>query len=260
MLNAVLLTVLVSLDPSLAARAVLLTPQLTAGEQAVAGAPDAGVAPEEAPAETAPGEQTSGAQEAPAVAAPASPAPVSADPAPASEEAPGTGATASDAAPPASPPAEPELKGMEEPELKGMETEAGKPWTGRVRYVWPFAKESELLPGDVRIPLPVWLMAVGGGAAVAAGIPFYTIARGAESRLNSGDDTIRTDADRAQVLNFGRTMEAWGVGLWATGGVLVAASWTVFYVLGVQEKPKGMNYSLQLGPQGGMVQLEWRLP
>lgn len=254
MLNAVLLTVLVSLDPSLAARAVLLTPQLTAGEQAVAGAPDAGVAPEEAPAENAAGEQAPADS---AVAAPASPAPVSADPAPASEEAPGTGATASDAAPP---PAEPELKGMEEPELKGMETEAGKPWTGRVRYVWPFAKESELLPGDVRIPLPVWLMAVGGGAAVAAGIPFYTIARGAESRLNSGDDTIRTDADRAQVLNFGRTMEAWGVGLWATGGVLVAASWTVFYVLGVQEKPKGMNYSLQLGPQGGMVQLEWRLP
>lgn len=125
----------------------------------------------------------------------------------------------------------------------------------RIRYVWPFAKEHELLPGDVRIPLPIWLMAVGGGASIATGVPFYTLARNAESRLVNGDTSLRTDADRAALLDHGRTMEAIGVGLWVAGGALIATSWTLFYVVGTQEKPKGLNYSLSVGPGGGSVSL-----
>lgn len=130
----------------------------------------------------------------------------------------------------------------------------------RIRYVWPFAKDHELLPGDVRIPLPIWLMAVGGGAAIGAGLPFYALARTAESRLVNGDPSLRTDADRHALIGYGRTMEAVGVTLWATGGALIATSWTLFYVFGFQDKPKGLNYSLNVGPGGGNVSVEFALP
>lgn len=239
MFTAVALTLFVSssVDPSAVVAATVLARQAVPAPDAPATeAGEPGVA-EEAAAGDAP-------QTPPADAATAS------DPAPAAAQTPAASPT------PAAASAEKDEE-AEEDELESFEP---KPYTGRIRYVWPFAKEHELLPGDVRIPLGVWLMAVGGGAAVAAGVPFYTIARATETRLISGSNSIRTDAERADTVRFGRTMEAWGVGLWATGGVLVVSSWAAFYLLGFQDKPKGLNYSMSVGPQGGMLQLELALP
>lgn len=140
----------------------------------------------------------------------------------------------------------------------------------RVHYVSPFTKDSELVPGDVRIPLFVWAMAAGGGAAILGGVPPYLVARTVVSRLEGGDFTIRTDAERQELIAHGKRMEALGLGLWAVGGTLLAASWTAVYVFNVRDEVTAQTdangrrkrpvWKLEVAPAGAGMMLRLQHP